>query len=142
MRQLSEIKGIILVRIVLLTILLLMTACANGVDIASLPKELPGTAKQKYLVGTEDVPLYFGFTPTEEGNVSYDSTDGRIIDGSFVSTTEKASDVRKFYEESLPQLGWQKMQYQLYKRDGEILRLNILEKDNKTHLKFSIRPYL
>jgi hypothetical protein len=96
--------------------------------------------KHEFVAGTEDVPLYQGFTAVAGGDVSYDSVDGRIIDATFTSNKAKSADVIAFYETTLPQLGWNKKESKLYERDGEALSLDIIEKKGKTLLKFSIRP--
>lgn len=124
----------------LLLVTFAISACAD-MNKDKLPVEdMPGIAKQQYVPGTEDIPLFFGFDFIEDQELSYDSYDGRIIDAEFYSKTADASNVRKFYEETLPQLGWSKRQYQIYERDGEILKLNILQQNNGTILKFKIRP--
>ncbi len=121
--------------------LLFLTSCAEHyVKTSAVIDHFPGLAVQKYVPGTEDLPLYHGFNLAKNGHLSYDSTRGRIIDAQFHSRLAKAADVRKFYELTLPQLGWNLQEYQIYEREGEVLRLNILEKNGHTSLKVAIRP--
>jgi hypothetical protein len=127
----------------LISIALLLTACAQDFVLTSqnkLKEQFPGIAKQEYVAGTEDMPVYYGFMAQEEKAVSYDTTDGRILDAEFYSKVVSADDVRKFYNTTLPELGWSMREYQIYERDGEILKLSVLEKGGKTILKFNIRP--
>lgn len=100
----------------------------------------PMLSKQQYVTGTEDLPLFGGFKEVKEENISYDSVDGRIIDATFYSNGADVNEVRKFYEKTLPQLGWVKKQYQIYNRDGETLKLNILDEGKRVRLQFIIRP--
>lgn len=130
-------------RTLLLIILLSLTACASkefvNTSSIDLKNAFPGGAKQEFVPGTEDLPLYHGFK-AEKGNVAYDSVDGRIIDASFVSRTVQTENVRSYYDLTLPQLGWNKLEYQTYERAGEMLRLNILRQEDKVLLKVHIRP--
>lgn len=100
----------------------------------------PGIAAQQYVQGTEDLPLYDGFKAAETQNISFDTTNGRIVDATFYSKRAVAEDVRTFYDTTLPQLGWQKQQYQIYRRDGETLKLTILQEGGKVVLRFIIQP--
>lgn len=119
----------------------MLSACAEEyVKTSKTEDNFPGIAKQEYVPGTEDIPLYNGFIASKDDNINYDSADGRIIDATFKRDGVLASNVRMFYDVTLPQLGWNKKQYQIYERDGETLRLNILEKDGQTFLTFAIRP--
>lgn len=127
-------------RLFILVLALILSACAVTDDKQPVPPEIPGIAKQEYVPGTEDIPVFFGFKAVENSLLSYDSVDGRIIDVEFSSDKTSAKNVRNFYEVTLPQLGWHKRQYQIYEREGEVLKLNILEKNNLTFLKFTIRP--
>ncbi len=120
---------------------LVLTSCSRHFEKTSqVIESFPGLAHQEYVSGIEDLPLYFGFDAEENGTVSYDSADGRIIDAAFSSKKVAANDVRKFYDETLPQLGWKKVEYQVYRREGETLKVNILEQNGNTSLKFQIRP--
>lgn len=131
-------------KIILLSAILLTTACAQNVGrddvVIGEGVSFPGVARQQYVNGTEDLPVYYGFKESADSNISYDSIDGRIVDASFSSDAAQAGDVRKFYETVLPQLGWAKQEYQLYKREGELLRINIIKRDDEVLLKIAIRP--
>lgn len=96
---------------------------------------------QKYVPGTEDLPVYEGFKPVDTKNVAYDSADGRLIDASYFNNHAKIAEVKEFYSETLPHLGWKKKQNE-YVREGERLKINITEKGGITFLKFTIRPSL
>ena len=95
---------------------------------------------QQYVPGTEDLPLYNGFTPADAGNVSYDSESGRIVDASYISRDADIVEVRKFYTETLPQLGWRENKASSYTREGEKLKVSITDKGGVVFLKFVIRP--
>jgi hypothetical protein len=116
---------------ILLISLLFLAACGTLQDNEQLA--------QKYVPGTEDLPVYEGFKPVDAKNVAYDSESGRIIDAGYFSNHTKAAEVKQFYSETLPQLGWKKKNGE-YMREGERLKVNITEKGDITFLKFNIRP--
>lgn len=95
---------------------------------------------QKYVPGTEDLPVYSGFQAIDSKNVVYDSESGRIVDASYFQRDITIQDVRDFYAETLPQLGWHKNKSAQYVRDGEILKVSVSEKKGVVFLKFNIRP--
>lgn len=95
---------------------------------------------QKYVPGTEDLPVYNGFQPIDAKNIVYDSASGRIIDASYFRRDIGVEEVRGYYTETLPQLGWRKKKSSEYTRDGESLKVNVTEKKGVVLLKFVIRP--
>lgn len=95
---------------------------------------------QKYVPGTEDLPIYENFKPVDTKNLAYDSEGGSIIDANYFSNHATAAEVKQFYTEALAQLGWKKGKTGEYTREGERLKLTITEKGGITFLKFSIRP--
>ena len=95
---------------------------------------------QKYVPGTEDLPVYEGFQPIDSKNIVYDSESGRIVDASYSAQNVAMQDVSSFYSETLPQLGWHKKKPLEYVRDGESLKVKVSEKNGVVFLKFVIRP--
>lgn len=95
---------------------------------------------QKYVPGTEDLPVYDGFRPVDAKNVAYDSESGRIVDASYLSSDADIIQVRKFYKDAMAQLGWREGQPFSYTREGERLKISITSKNGVTFLKFVIRP--
>ena len=121
---------------ILIVLLLFISSCG------SMGSSSPGDLliAQKFVPGTEDLPVYIGFKPVDANNVAYDSTSGRIVDASYFSTEVAKSDVQAYYTETLQQLGWSKKKQSEYIRDGERLKLSVTEKNGVTTLKFVIRP--
>jgi hypothetical protein len=122
---------------------LLLASCAR--DFVKSGKnrfieKFPGLAEQEYVPGIEDMPVYHSFKKQEGSLISYDTTDGRIINAEYHSKEASASDVKLFYEATLPQLGWSIVEPETYQRDGETLELDISERNGNTAIKFTIRP--
>ncbi len=76
----------------------------------------------------------------EHKNLAYDSDSGRIVDAYYFSEKAKIAEVSSYYIDTLPQLGWKKTKPFEYKREGEVLKLNITGKEGVTYLKFTVRP--
>tara|TARA_B100001564_G_C20322813_1_gene526555 strand:+ start:216 stop:602 length:387 start_codon:yes stop_codon:yes gene_type:complete len=126
-------------KLILLVVILLLGACKHAVSAAPLLQTLPGP-EQQYADGIEDMPLYPGFYSSDDESVSYDTSAGRIISLNYFHSNASAKDVRNYYELTLPQLGWQKQQYQLYTRDGESLRITVLQQQQGVRLKMRLGP--
>jgi len=70
----------------------------------------------------------------------FDSPGGRIIEATATGDLS-AGEIKAFYAETLPQLGWQATGDMQFKRDGE--RLHIVIEDNRHPLvvHFSVTPH-
>ena len=84
------------------------------------------TAQQatRFLSVMEDMPLMPGLEEAKDAAVTFDGPTGRIIEA-FVAGSIQADVVRAFYAATLPQLGWARQTNGEYRRDGEILRLEV-----------------
>jgi len=122
--------------IIIVIALTFLSACNQ---VKGLPFSDP-MLTQKYVPGTEDLPIYTGFRPVGAKNIAYDSQSGRIVDASYTSSDADMVQVQKFYKDTLVQLGWKKNKPHLYTREGERLKISITSKNGITFLKFVIRP--
>ncbi|MDA0782243.1 MAG: hypothetical protein PQ612_09535 [Rickettsiales bacterium] len=130
--------------LLLITAIILASCSRDFVNTSrnTVIEKFPNLVKQNYVSGIEDMPVYHGFKEQEGAAISYDTTNGRIINAEFYSPDASVSDVKLFYEATLPQLGWSVVEPDIYRRDGETLELNITKKNGQTALKFTIRPSL
>ena len=108
----------------------------------SLQRFFTEEIQTRYVVGTEDVPLYEGFIEDSNQTAAYDTVEGRIVEAVYSRSASSANmtDIRNFYTVSLPQLGWQKQTSSRYTRDGEQLNYSLTKEENHLILKFTIRP--
>ena len=99
-----------------------------------------------YLDMVEDMPLMDGLVETGEGGVAFDKPAGRIIRST--ATGDLApSDIRSFYENALPPLGWKLTGSDVsgnaltFERDGERLEIEVAPlSGQQTEVRFSIEP--
>lgn len=122
--------------------LIFLSACNTElpkINFSGTTVNLQNTA-QNYVPGTEDVPLYTGFLPVNKNNLAYDSEGGRLVDATYFSKNANAAEVKKFYAETLPELGWKSKKPYEYTRDGESMKVVVTEKNGTAFIKFVIKP--
>jgi hypothetical protein len=128
-------------RVVALGVALL---CAGAFTVQSARAEEKAAG---YLDAVEDMPLMEGLVETGDGGIVFDKPNGRIVRSiaeGHVSTTN----VRHFYTDTLPQLGWQRKKkleliddLLVFERETERLEIEIVPETNgMTQVRFSIEP--
>ena len=100
------------------------------------PAAADGTA---YLTEIADLPLMPGLTEVDGAGLAFDKPSGRIVEA-YARGAVEAADVRGFYKDSLPQLGWRAAGPDLFLREGERLALEILPDVPPLTLRFVLRP--
>ena len=88
-----------------------------------------------------DVPMPQNFVADSDTSSFFDSAEGRIAEIN-ASGFQEVADVYEFYEDIMPQFGWQQLDRGLYKKDGEMLVITADKGRNLTNLKFQLRPSL
>jgi hypothetical protein len=100
----------------------------------------PGSAwAEAFLSAYEDLPLAPGLTEVMGSGMSFDSPSGRIVEA-YAHGAPKAAEILKFYATTLPQLGWTRASDRLYRREAEVLRLEITQDRAGVTLRFTISP--
>lgn len=79
-------------------------------------------AEDRFVTGINDLPLMTGLSPLAGQGVVFDAPGGRIVEAWAEGSVSRAA-VLSFYGSTLPQLGWTAAQPDLFRRDGETLRL-------------------
>lgn len=100
-----------------------------------------------YLDAVEDMPLMEGLTETGDGGIVFDKPNGRIV-RSIAEGHVSATDVRRFYTDTLPQLGWQRKKklelindLLVFERETERLEIEVVpDMNGMTQVRFSIEP--
>jgi len=81
-------------------------------------------AGEAFLTAIEDVPLAPGLAEQANGGMVFDSPTGRIVEAA-ASGPISVDQVKAFYAQTLPQLGWSDAGKMTFRRDSEILRIAI-----------------
>lgn len=97
-------------------------------------------AADGFLVELEDLPLAPGLTESAGGMV-FDAPTGRIVDAyAEAASGTTASQIIAFYAQTLPELGWEKVNDASYRRDKELLHIDVDAKRHPTSVHFSVVP--
>ncbi|WP_421779780.1 hypothetical protein [Kiloniella litopenaei] len=94
-----------------------------------------------FFAGSGGVPIVPGMEEMEELGVVFDKPEGRIVEA-FASGHLSQEDVREFYGRALPQLGWEVIGEGLFVREGEVLKIEILEgvENSRSILRIILAP--
>lgn len=118
----------------------ILTTLAFGLLIAAPLAGLAQPVAPGYVPGTEDVPLMPGLAPVDDLGLVFDKPQGRIVEASARGSVSRRA-VLAFYQESLPQLGWQPSGDRRFLRDGERLSLNFGGHDGNLLVDFTLAPH-
>jgi hypothetical protein len=92
-----------------------------------------------FVAGTEDLPLMPGLVPVRDSGLVFDKPQGRIVEAQAAGKVTRAA-VRRFYEATLPQLGWAAEGPRSWRREGERLRIEIKGRDGDVRVGFTLSP--
>ncbi len=96
-------------------------------------------AADTFVYGFEDLPLMSELSQVPGNSVLFDTPQGRIIQATAIGNVS-AAEVTKFYAETLPQLGWNSVSAQEFKREGEVLMLEFATLETGLEVKFLVEP--
>lgn len=103
---------------------------------AALPAE---AAEADFVTGTGDLPLMAGLREVADGALVFEVAGGRIVEVAATGSLS-AHAVRRFYGETLPQLGWTPAGSDRYLREGEVLVFDILSAGDGVEVRFTLGP--
>lgn len=88
---------------------------------------------KNFIAGFEDIPLMNGFRQIENDNFSFGNEETRYIETQIVADNKKNfTEVKKFYTESLKQLGWRESANTTsgirFYRENDVLEINLISK--------------
>lgn len=99
----------------------------------------PAGAGDVFLSRLEDLPLAPGLSEDSAAGLSFDSAGGRIVEA-YARGDLTEDQVLRFYQETLPQLGWTADNERQYRRGGERLRLELTRSGQKLTVHYSLSP--
>ncbi len=92
-----------------------------------------------FVTGIPDLPLVAGLTEDTEAGLVFDKPSGRIVEATASGPLKRAG-VVAFYVETLPELGWRRVEELAFAREGEVLRIAISGDDGDLIVRFSLAP--
>ncbi len=105
-----------------------------------LPSMAPmGRADGRFLAGVEDLPLMPGLREVPEATIIFDKPVGRLVRAMAKGESDPAA-LWRFYDETLPQLGWRRVATGHFVRDGEGLQITAEKHGATLIVRFAIAP--
>lgn len=98
----------------------------------------PATAGE-FLAGFDDLPVMPGLSAVDGAGIVFDTPSGRIVEGYAAGPVTEAS-VSRFYDKTLPQLGWRQVAKNEFRREGEHLKIDFKGKDKALTVRFTLSP--
>ncbi len=92
-----------------------------------------------FLPGVEDLPLMPGLREMPEATLIFDKPVGRLVQAMAKGKSDPAT-LWRFYDETLPQLGWRRVATGHFVRDGEGLRITVEKNGPTLTVRFAIAP--
>lgn len=89
---------------------------------------------QSFLPKTEDIPQMQGLMNIEE-IANFDNPDERLLILN-AESTKSISEIQKFYETNLKNLGWVKVKENYFKRANDTFQIEIKKVSNYTQIQF------
>jgi hypothetical protein len=115
----------------LVTILLLAAVAPGSVAPARAEEFVPGIA---------DLPIMPGLNVQDDDVMVFDKPDGRIVQAAATGSTQAPEAVLRFYDATLPQLGWHASAPGHFAREGEDLTIQASQEAGRTIVRFTLSP--
>jgi hypothetical protein len=121
-------------------VLALIVVCAF-VEQPLLAAENGGADVGSFISGFEDLPLMPGLTQVPDAGTMFDTPSGRVVEA-YAKGKVAVAEVAAFYDKTLPHLGWKKVTARRYRREGEVLDLEISDGQGSDDRSTTVRFYL
>ncbi len=125
----------------LLAVVLMLAAGMSGAGMpgAGMPGTVAPARAAAFVDVLGDVPLAPGLSVVPGSGVMFDTPQGRIVEV-YATGAARATQVRTFYRETLPQLGWQPTGHNGFQREGERLTLNYSRVGRDLTVHYALAP--
>ncbi len=115
----------------------IITSLARSLALAGL-LWAGAAAAQDFFASVDDLPLMAGLAEIPEAALMYDKPGGRIAEVMARGPVSRDA-VKRFYAQSLPQLGWQ-VTNEGFERDGEMLTITYQTDQSDTVVRLRLNP--
>ncbi len=92
-----------------------------------------------FVAGLEDLPLMPGLATVAGAGLDFDTPEGRVVEA-YAKGKASLAEVLDFYAATLPQLGWDAAGQGRYRREGEMLRLELYQGEGELTVRFYLSP--
>ena len=105
----------------ILLVLTLLPICVNAAD---------------FINGLEDIPVMNGLEQQHSDAIAFGNEESRFVEATLIGNKIKFASVEKFYQDTLPQMGWifkgRKKNTLTFYRDRETLEISRIERNPLT----------
>lgn len=98
--------------------------------------------ESQFFSSLQDIPLMSGMEELDGHAVSFDKPEGRISESFALMRDLKQGDVLRFYQATLPQLGWGRVSEYRFFRQSETLEIYFGEIEEQSIIRIMIGPTL
>jgi hypothetical protein len=102
-----------------------MVAFVLAACLSILPIRIEPAWATEYFSAIADLPVADGLTEQKDKSTVFDAPMGRIVTA-YATGKADAEDVREFYDDALPSLGWDKTGEGTFHRKAETLKIDVL----------------
>lgn len=92
-----------------------------------------------FLSAIDDLPLMEGLSEAGDAGSTFDTPAGRIVEAYAEGPTASGDEVARYYAATLPQLGWATDGGAVFRREGEVLKVEIVGERPLT-VRFTLAP--
>lgn len=121
--------------------IILITSLTSCLALKRVVEAVGQPSNAGFVPNLPDVPMPQNFVADSDTSSFFDSAEGRIAEIN-ASGFQEIADVYSFYEDIMPQFGWQQLDRGIYKKEGEMLVITAEKGKTLTNLKFQLRPSL
>jgi hypothetical protein len=94
----------------------------------------------KFFRELSDVPLMPGMFELDGSGMVFDKPEGRIVQAAAAGQGVSEAQIRRFYDQALPQFGWEKSGEAIFMRNNEKLQLDVPVQNGQPVLQITIEP--
>jgi hypothetical protein len=96
--------------------------------------------QERFFEALYDVPVMPGLEELPDQAMLFDKPDGRIASVVAASKALSEADIRRFYGETLSQMGWKKDGQNQYVRGSDRLSMDVIKRPPLTLVHFTLEP--
>lgn len=97
-------------------------------------------SRSAFFSAIPDLPIMSGLEELPDQTVMFDKAQGRIVESVAVIESQFENEIRVYYQETLPQLGWTRGDDGQYFRGNEVLQMNFERVEDERFLRVRVSP--
>lgn len=118
-------------RLIILFLVIMATASVQAIAFAQV---------QNFSSAVHDFPLMPGLLEMDDETAVFDKPEGRIVEFTVSLETHAPDEVKKYYAEVLPELGWQVVSGLEFAREGERLEMSFYVAEGRNFMTVVLAP--